>query len=102
MTARRHLNYWRALELLSAVDPRRSFSSDRDLLADLAEEMLLSRADQPVGKRARCGTDCLVRLVENGAVEKSVAEELWRAILAAGPGGEELTREDEPLAAGFR
>src|SRR5215208_3789103 len=66
ITARRYQNFRRALELLEAVDPRRSFSADRDLLADLAEEMLLTRADQPVGKRARRVTDCLVRLVETG------------------------------------
>jgi len=48
----------------------------------MAEEMLLTRAAQPVGKRPRRVTDCLVRLVETGAVEKPVAEELWRP----GPG----------------
>jgi hypothetical protein len=71
------------------------------MLGDLAEEMLLTRADHPIGKRARRVTDCLVRLVETGAVERPVAEDLWRAILAAGPGGEEATAEHQPLAAGF-
>jgi hypothetical protein len=102
MTARRYQNFRRALELLNAVDPRRSFSADRDLLADLAEEMLLTRGDQRVGRRARRVTDCLVRLVKTGALEKPVAEELWRAIWAAGPGGEEPAAEDQPLAAGSR
>jgi hypothetical protein len=89
MTSERYRNYRRALELIEAVDPRRSVSPDRDLLTDLAEEMLLVRADQPVGKQARRVTDCLARLVETGAVERSIAEELWRAIRAAGPDEEE-------------
>jgi hypothetical protein len=101
MNARRYQNFRRALELLSAIDPRRSVSSDRDLLADLAEEMLLTRAGQPVGKQARSATDCLVRLVESGALARSVAEELWRAIWAAGP-GEESAVEGQSLAAGSR
>jgi len=62
--------------------------------------MLLTRAAQPVGKRLRRVTDCLVRLVETGAVEKSVAEELWRAIWAAGPGDEEPAPGDRRLVAG--
>jgi hypothetical protein len=100
MTTRRYLNFRRALELLNAVEPR-SFSEDRELLADLAEEMLLTREDQPVGKRARSVTECLVRLVESGALERSVGEELWRAIWAAGP-GEHSAVGDSPLAAESR
>jgi len=95
MNARRYRSYCRALELLSAVDPRRSYPADRELLADLAEEMLLARADQPTGKRARHATECLVRMVETGAVKKSVAEESWGAIRAAGP-REELPTDDSP------
>ena len=99
MTSERYRNYRRALELIEAVDPRRSFSADRDLLADLAEEMLLIRADEPIGKQARRVTECLARLVESGALERPIAEELWRAIRAAGPDEEEA---DEPAFADTR
>jgi len=97
MTSRRYLNYRRALDLLDAVDPLR-FSADRDLLADLAEELLLTRADQPVGKQATQAGGCLVRLVETGALEKSAAEELWLVTWAAGPAEEQVPAQ-HPVAA---
>jgi hypothetical protein len=102
VTARRYQSYRHALNLLSTIEPGRAFSADRDLIADLAEEMLLTRADQPVGQRARRATDCLARLVETGGLERPVAERLWQAIWAAGPGGEEQAPEDQRLAAGPR
>lgn len=95
MTTRRYLNYRRALDLIQALDTHLVCSEDRLFLADVAEELLLCRAEQPVGAQADRLGDCLGRLVDTGALPNALAEELWRTIEAAGP-------EDELPPAGAR
>jgi hypothetical protein len=87
MTARRHRNYRRALDLISAIDPLWLSSPDRARLEDHAEEMLLTRVEDAASiSRLRSSAARSVReMVGAGMLPQGVADELIELILAAGP-----------------
>jgi len=85
VTTERYLNYRRALELLQAADPDMVSAQDRLELADVAEELLLTPPDRPAGATNDRLARCLGGLVETGAIQTALADELWHAMRAAGP-----------------
>ena len=87
MTAHRHSNYRRALDLIGAVDPLRLSTDGRAQLEDRAEEMLLSRIQNAASiSRLRSEVARSIReMVSAGLLPQPVADELTGLILAAGP-----------------
>jgi hypothetical protein len=87
VTARRHRNYRRALDLIASVDPLWLSSLGRARLVDRAEEMLLSRAEDAASiSRLRSEASSSIRqMAGEGLLPQAVADELTDLILAAGP-----------------
>jgi hypothetical protein len=87
VTARRHSNYRRALDLIAAVDPLWLSTDGRAQLEDRAEEMLLSRIQNAASiSRLRSEVARSIReMVSAGLLPQPVADELTGLILAAGP-----------------
>jgi hypothetical protein len=87
VTARRHRNYRRALDLIAAVDPLWLSSRGRACLEDRAEEMLLTRAEDAasVGRLRSQAAGSVREMVGGGMLPQAVADELIELILAAGP-----------------
>lgn len=98
MTARRHSNYRRALDLIAAVDPLWLSTDGRAQLEDRAEEMLLSRArDAASISRLRSEAARSIReMVGAGLLPQAVADELTGLILAAGPNSPKPARPQLP------
>ena len=87
MTTRRYANYRRAVELISAIGESESPSSPTRSLHELAEELLLSRAESIADLEDE--TDALAATLTHmnraGAIGVETATRLWRMILACGP-----------------
>ena len=98
MTARRHSNYRRALDLIAAVDSLWLSTDGRAQLEDRAEEMLLSRArDAASISRLRSEAARSIReMVGAGLLPQAVADELTGLILAAGPNSPKPARPQLP------
>lgn len=96
MTARRHRHYRRALDLLHGLERGWLPPAGRDLLEELAEDMLLSRESDPHAVlRLRREAELAVReLSVVGVLPKPTAEELTQLLVGAGPS---LLAEAAPL-----
>jgi hypothetical protein len=87
MTARRHRHYRRALDLLAAMQDGWLPEPGREILEDLAEQMLLSRESDPLAIRElRTGVEVAVdELSVVGVLPRRVAMELTQLLMGAGP-----------------
>jgi hypothetical protein len=87
VTARRHRNYRRALDLIAAIDPLWLSSPDRARLEDRVEEMLLTTAEDPasIGRLRSDAAGSVREMVGAGMLPQAVADELTELMLAAGP-----------------
>ena len=87
MTARRHRHYCRALDLLAAMEEGWLPEPGREILEDLAEQMLLSRESGPLAIRElRHEVEVAVgELAVVGVLPRRVAVELTQLLMGAGP-----------------
>jgi hypothetical protein len=87
MTARRHRHYRRALDLLAALEDCWLPGAGREILEDLAEQMLLSRHSDPVAIRElRREVEVSVgELAVVGVLPHGIAGELTQLLMGAGP-----------------
>jgi hypothetical protein len=87
MTARRHRHYRRALDLLAATEEGWLPGPGREILEDVAEQMLLSRESDPLEiRQLRHEVEVAVgELAVVGVLPRRVAVELTQLLMGAGP-----------------
>jgi hypothetical protein len=90
MNAARYLSYKHTLGLIEGLDPEPLSPGDTERLRELAQDMLLTRGDDPDYELVEDGAAMVSELLGSGAVEPEAADELWKWLCACGPRAVEL------------
>jgi hypothetical protein len=88
LTTQRYTAYRHVLELLDSTDTMRLSEAERELVRDIAEGMLLSRATtvEAIEEEWDDAAVALTFLTARRRVTRKTANELWDRICEAGPG----------------
>ena len=87
MNESRYLAYRRVRDLLDSAEAEELGPAERELVRDLAEQMLLTRPGEAeqAEEVAHSATVALRTLSAQGTVARTTASDLWDDICAAGP-----------------
>jgi len=85
MTAGRYDAYRRAREDLIALSEQALEGTEKDVLVDAAEGLLLARGDADVEELRGQVAIMLSRLVAQGRWSDVAADQLWRQLMECGP-----------------
>jgi hypothetical protein len=88
MNAERYTQYGRALTLIDALEETAAAVPGCEVLRELAQAMLLSRAAtlEEVEDVSINAAVALTQMTSRGALERDTAAEIWQAICGCGPG----------------
>jgi hypothetical protein len=89
MNEARYLSYRSALALIEGLDHDVLGAEEAARLRELAQDMLLTRGEDPDPGLVEEGASLMSALLSEGVLTSSEADELWRLLCDSGPPAQE-------------